>query len=47
MSQLAVVAMARWFVARRGLALSISALGFAVGQAAFPVIVASLFGILS
>ncbi|MGI9395626.1 MAG: MFS transporter [Boseongicola sp.] len=47
MSQLAVVAMARWFVARRGLALSISALGFAVGQAAFPVVVASLFGIFS
>ncbi len=47
MSQLAVVAMARWFVARRGLALSISALGFALGQAAFPVVVASLFGFFS
>jgi len=47
MSQLAVVAMARWFVARRGLALSISALGFAVGQAAFPVVVASLFDVIS
>lgn len=42
MSQLALVAMARWFVARRGLALSISALGFAVGQSAFPVIFAAL-----
>ncbi len=47
MGQLAVVAMARWFVARRGLALSISALGFAVGQAAFPVVVASLFDVIS
>ncbi|MGI9388892.1 MAG: MFS transporter [Boseongicola sp.] len=47
MNQLAVVAMARWFDARRGLALSISALGFSVGQAAFPVIVASLFLIMS
>ena len=47
MSQLAPVAMAQWFVARRGLALSISALGFAVGQAAFPVVVASLFDVIS
>ena len=47
MTQLAVVAMARWFAARRGLALSISALGLAAGTAAFPVVVASLFGIMS
>jgi len=46
MTQLSVVAMARWFAARRGLALSISALGLAAGTATFPVIVASLFGIL-
>ena len=45
MSQLAVTAMARWFVARRGLALSISALGFAVGQAFLPVGVAALLGV--
>ncbi|MXQ08237.1 MFS transporter [Alphaproteobacteria bacterium GH1-50] len=38
--QLSVVAMARWFAARRGLALSLAALGFAVGQAGLPVIVA-------
>ncbi|MEM1272923.1 MAG: MFS transporter [Pseudomonadota bacterium] len=44
MSQLAVVAMARWFAARRGLALSISALGLALGTAAFPIIIASLLG---
>jgi len=42
MSQLALVAMTRWFAARRGLALSISAMGFAFGQALLPVIVASL-----
>ena len=39
--QLSVVAMARWFAARRGLALSVAALGFAVGQAGLPVLVAS------
>jgi MFS family permease len=42
MSQLAIVAMARWFVARRGLALSISGLGFAIGQSIFPVGFAAL-----
>lgn len=46
MTQLAVVAMARWFAARRGLALSISALGLALGTAAFPIVVASLLVIL-
>lgn len=40
--QLASVSMARWFDGRRGLALSISAMGFWIGQAAFPVIFASL-----
>lgn len=39
MSHLAVTAMARWFVAARGRALSISALGFALGQALLPLIV--------
>jgi MFS family permease len=37
MSQLALVAMARWFQATRGKALSISAMGFALGQAVLPV----------
>ncbi len=37
LSHLAIVAMARWFVATRGRALSISSMGFAVGQAALPV----------
>ncbi len=40
MSQLAVTAMARWFVARRGVALSITAMGFAIGQATLPVLLA-------
>lgn len=37
MSQLAVVSMARWFVASRGLALSIASMGFAMGQALLPM----------
>ncbi|SIO20119.1 MFS transporter [Vannielia litorea] len=36
-SHLAIVAMARWFVGRRGTALSISSMGFALGQAMLPV----------
>ena len=42
MSHLAVVAMARWFIATRGKALSISATGFAAGTAILPVIFAAL-----
>lgn len=42
MFQLATVSMARWFSGRRGLALSISAMGFWIGQAAFPPSVALL-----
>lgn len=37
MSHLAALAMARWFVAARGRALSISAMGFALGQATLPI----------
>ncbi len=40
--QLAAVAMARWFVARRGLALSLSNMGIAFGTAVLPVICAAL-----
>ena len=36
-SHLAVVAMARWFVATRGRALAIAAMGFALGEAVLPV----------
>ncbi|WP_297778610.1 MFS transporter [uncultured Roseovarius sp.] len=42
MSHLAVVAMARWFVAARGKALSIATLGFALGEAFLPLIFVSL-----
>ncbi|SES07838.1 Major Facilitator Superfamily protein [Tranquillimonas rosea] len=45
MSQLANVSMARWFVASRGLALSISSMGFAVGQAALPVAFVALLAV--
>ncbi|WP_164661508.1 MFS transporter [Tropicibacter sp. Alg240-R139] len=37
-SHLAMVAMARWFTATRGRALSIATLGFAVGEALLPLI---------
>lgn len=43
MSQLGAVAMARWFVAARGRALSLSSMGFAVGQATLPVVFVALF----
>lgn len=46
MSHIAAVAMARWFVATRGRALSISALGFSIGQAFFPIIVVALLALL-
>ena len=45
--QLAAVAMARWFVARRGLALSISSLGFAIATSALPVLCAVLLEFMS
>ncbi|MFP7569768.1 MFS transporter [Marivita sp. S2033] len=38
-SHVAVIAMARWFIATRGRALSIAALGFAVGEALMPMII--------
>ena len=46
MFQLASVSMARWFSARRGLALSISALGFWIAQAVLPVTTAALLLVL-
>lgn len=46
LSHLAVVAMARWFVATRGTALSISAMGFGIGQAILPIIFVALLAIV-
>lgn len=45
MSHLSVVAMARWFVATRGRALSIAAMGFSTGQAVLPIIFVALLGL--
>ena len=42
LSHLAVVAMARWFVATRGKALSIATIGFSIGTAFLPIIFAAL-----
>lgn len=42
MSQLAAVAMSRWFVATRGRAISLASMGFAVGQAILPLIFVGL-----
>jgi MFS family permease len=45
-THIALVAMARWFVAARGRALSISALGFSFGQAVLPIIFVMLLGVM-
>ncbi|WP_299825866.1 MFS transporter [uncultured Roseobacter sp.] len=42
MSQLGAVAMSRWFVAARGRAISLSSMGFAVGQAVLPIVFVAL-----
>jgi len=44
LSHLAVVSMARWFVATRGRALSIASLGFRAGEALMPLLLVSLLG---
>jgi len=41
-SHIAVVAMARWFVATRGRALSLASLGFSFGEAIMPILFVSL-----
>lgn len=46
MSHIASVAIARWFVATRGGALSIAALGFSIGQALLPIAVVALMTLL-
>jgi MFS family permease len=45
MTHLNVVAMARWYVRRRGLALSISSMGFAIGQALLPLVFVALLAV--
>jgi MFS family permease len=45
-SHIAVVAMARWFDAERGRALSIAALGFSLGEAVLPIVFVVLLGFL-
>jgi MFS family permease len=45
MSELAYVAMARWFVAARGQAISIAMMGFAAGQALLPVVFVALLAL--
>jgi MFS family permease len=42
LSHIAIVAMARWFVATRGRAISIASMGFAAGQALLPIAVVAL-----
>lgn len=46
MSHIAMTAMARWFVASRGRALSIATLGVATGEALLPVSFVALMGVL-
>ncbi len=46
-SHIAVVAMARWFVAARGRALSIATLGFSLGEALLPITFVALMGLFS
>ncbi|MEQ9692914.1 MFS transporter [Shimia sp. SDUM112013] len=45
-SHIAVVAMARWFVAARGRALSLAGLGFSFGEALLPIVVVALMGMV-
>ena len=45
-SHLAVVAMARWFVATRGKALAVATLGFALGEALLPLIFVALMVVI-
>ncbi|WP_108483777.1 MFS transporter [Oceaniglobus ichthyenteri] len=47
MSHLSIVAMARWFVAARGRALSVAAMGFALGQAVLPIIFVALLDVMN
>ena len=44
MSHIALVAMARWFVATRGKAVAVAAMGFSLGEAILPVSFVALMG---
>lgn len=44
-SHIAVVSMARWFVATRGRALSVASLGFAMGEAMLPIVFVALLNL--
>jgi MFS family permease len=46
-NQLAVVAMARWFVGTRGKALAIARLGFTVGEALLPMLFVALIAVMN
>jgi MFS family permease len=45
-SHIATVAMARWFVATRGRALSLASMGFALGEALLPLTFVALLGVI-
>jgi len=45
-SHIAVVAMARWFTATRGRALSIASLGVALGEASLPIAFVAILGVV-
>ncbi|MFT5038190.1 MAG: MFS family permease [Flavobacteriaceae bacterium] len=45
-THIAVVSMARWFVAARGRALSVTALGYSLGQAVLPIIFVMLLSLM-
>lgn len=47
MSELAYIAMARWFVAARGRAISVASMGFAAGQAVLPILFVALLAVVS
>lgn len=46
MSELAYIAMSRWFVAARGRAISIASMGFAAAQAVVPIIFVALLAVM-
>jgi MFS family permease len=45
MTHISAVAMARWFVATRGKALSVASMGFALGQAILPIVFVALLAL--